>query len=193
MRKQTITRNTAETTISLNIDPDERQRSKITMPLPFFAHMLNAMAWHGGFTLEIEADGDVHVDPHHLVEDVGIVLGQALAGILKNGAVARYGNASIPMDDALSQAVVDAANRPYLVYKAEFPQAYSGNFDMSLFREFFYALAHNARINLHLICHYGENSHHMIEALFKALGKALAQAYQATDGGAAEMSTKEAM
>jgi imidazoleglycerol-phosphate dehydratase len=193
MREQSVTRNTAETQISIKLDMDRRERPVLDLPLPFFAHMLNAMAWHGGFYLELTGKGDVEVDPHHLVEDVGIVLGQALAAVLEAGPIARYGNSTIPMDDALSQAVVDAANRPYLVYKADYPQAYSGSFDMSLFREFFYALAHNARINLHLICHYGENSHHMVEALFKALGKALGQAYAPAEGSRADMSTKEAL
>jgi imidazoleglycerol-phosphate dehydratase len=193
MREQTVTRNTAETKISLTLDMDRHQRPVLDTPLPFFSHMLNAMAWHGGFYLEISAKGDIEVDPHHLVEDVGIVLGRALADTLDTGAVARYGDAVIPMDDALSQAVVDAANRPYLVYRANFPQSHAGDFDLSLFREFFYALAVNARINLHLICHYGENGHHMIEALFKALGKALGRAYAPVDGSAADMSTKEAL
>lgn len=193
MREQTIERNTAETQISLTLDMDRKARPEIDLPLPFFSHMLTAMAWHGGFFLKLDGKGDVEVDPHHLVEDVGIVLGQALAATLESGPVARYGERFIPMDDALSQAVVDAANRPYLVYKADYPQPYSGNCDMSLFREFFYALAHNARINLHLICHYGENSHHMIEALFKAMGKALDQAYSPVEGTKAQMSTKEAL
>ena len=121
------------------------------------------------------------------------MLGQALAKILEDGALARYGERRIPMDDALSEAVVDACKRPYLVYQAKYPQISCGNFDMSLLREFFYALAHNAGINLHLICHYGENSHHMAEALFKALGKSLAQAFSPVNGKQSSMSTKESL
>ncbi|AHC14456.1 imidazoleglycerol-phosphate dehydratase HisB [Salinispira pacifica] len=192
-RKVDIERNTAETRIRLSLDLDSKFRPEIDTPLPFFSHMLTAMAWHGGFGLKIQAAGDVEVDPHHLVEDVGIVLGDAFQRLLGEQAVQRYGERRIPMDDALSEAVIDAANRPFLVYKADFPQPYSGSFDMSLFREFFYALAHNGRLNVHLICHYGDNSHHMIEALFKALGKALAQAYTPVPGARADMSTKEAL
>lgn len=192
-RTQKIERITSETQIQLKLEPDTKERSILDIPLPFFAHMLNAMAWHGGFYLEIKATGDIAVDPHHLVEDTGIALGQAFAKILDLGAVQRYGERSIPMDDALSQAIVDVCNRPHLVYSAEFPQPRSGNFDMSLFREFFYAFATNAKINLHLICHYGVNSHHMIEALFKAMGKALHQAYRPAEGETRNMSTKNAI
>lgn len=193
MASEKISRKTAETDIELELDMGRKQRSKFDIPLPFFCHMLNAMAWHGGFTLNIKARGDIEVDPHHLVEDIGIVFGQALSRLSDGQAITRYGERFIPMDDALSQAVVDTANRPYLVYKADFPQDRCGDFDISLFKEFFTALAFNARINLHLICHYGDNSHHMIEALFKAMGKALGQAYTAIDGDAAQMSTKELM
>ena len=188
---QRIQRKTAETEISLILDLERKDRPAIHLPLPFFSHLLNAMAWHGGFYLEIEGNGDVDADPHHLVEDVGIVLGQAFAKFLEKGTYARYGERRIPMDDALCEAVVDACKRPYLVYRAEYPQDYCGNFGIHLLREFFYAFAHNAGINLHLISRYGENSHHIAEALFKALGKALAQAFTPIEGDQASMSTKE--
>ena len=147
------------------------------------------MAFHGGFSLQIEGKGDLEVDPHHLVEDVGIVLGTAFSRIVEDfGSVARFGHAVIPMDDALSEVTIDACGRPYLVYRADFPQARSGNFDMWLTREFFGGLATSARINLHAECRYGLNSHHMVESLFKATGKALSQAFAPVEG--APLSTK---
>ena len=189
-RKATIDRKTKETDIQLTLDLDSREVS-LDLPLPFFVHMLNAMAHHGGFGLSVRATGDIEVDPHHLVEDLGIVLGQAFAQIQKaEGPLARYGHSIIPMDDALSEAVVDACNRAYLVYNPSFPQPYSGSFDMSLFREFFLAFAANARVNLHLSCRYGLNSHHMIESLFKAVGRALAQAFARIDSASGPISTK---
>ena len=188
---QKVQRKTAETEITLTLDMKERRPSIIDIPLPFFAHLLNAMAWHGGFYLEVKGSGDIEVDPHHLVEDLGIVLGQAFSQLFAEGALARYGECRIPMDDALSEAVVDACRRPYLVYWAKYPQEVCGNFSLSLLKEFFSALAHNADINLHLSCRYGENSHHMAESLFKATGKALAQAFRPVQGQLADMSTKD--
>lgn len=190
---QKIHRKTAETEISAVLDMERKDRPLIDLPVPFFAHLLKAMAWHGGFYLEVKGRGDIDVDPHHLLEDVGIVLGQLFAGQFTDAALLRYGAQRIPMDDALSEAVVDACKRPWLVYRAEYPQEYCGNFALSLLQEFFYALAHNAGITLHLLCHYGENSHHMAEALFKALGKALSQAFTKIDGRQSDMSTKESL
>ncbi|NCN06114.1 MAG: imidazoleglycerol-phosphate dehydratase HisB [Spirochaetales bacterium] len=178
-----ISRKTKETDISLVMNMDSRDKIDIDLPLPFMTHMLNAMAFHGGFGLEIKGTGDIEVDPHHLVEDLGIVLGQALARLFDLGPVARYGHSVIPMDDALSEATIDVCNRPYLVYKANFPQKKAGDFDLFLFREFFHGLASNARINLHLECRYGENAHHMIEGLFKALGRALKEGFASLEEG----------
>ena len=191
----TITRKTKETQISLRLDPDRGGKITLSLGLPFFEHMLTAMAFHGGFGLEISGTGDLDVDPHHLVEDVGLVLGQAFAEVLdKGGAVKRYGQFTIPMDDALSEVVIDVCRRPYLVYQAGFPQTHCGEFDVCLFREFFQAFANKAQVNLHAICRYGSNSHHMAEALFKALGKALSLAYRpaeaGSEGGTSGMSTK---
>ena len=135
-----------------------------------------------GFALKVKAEGDVDVDPHHLVEDIGLVLGDALAkSAEKAGIVKRYGYSIIPMDEAVSEAVIDICGRPSMVLNAEFPQAYSGTFDMALIREFLIALSNRAQIALHCTCRYGQNSHHMAEALFKALGKAIAQSYAAAD------------
>ncbi|MFW5800513.1 MAG: imidazoleglycerol-phosphate dehydratase HisB [Spirochaeta sp.] len=175
-----IERNTKETSIKLSLHPGSRQDTgaapEITMQtgLPFMDHMLNAFAFHGDWNLSIQAQGDIEVDPHHLVEDLGIVLGSAVRQLQEElGPITRYGHMLLPMDDALGEAVVDLCNRPYLVYHAQWPQQYVGAMDVSLFREFFYAFAANARCNLHLNARYGENSHHIIEALFKAMGIAL--------------------
>lgn len=185
-----LNRETKETRIDLILDLDQPGPQSFDLGIPFFAHMLNAMAFHGGFALQIEAIGDLDVDPHHLVEDCGLVLGQALRETLDKGPVTRYGHSIIPMDDALSETVVDVCKRPYLVYTATYPQPLAGSFDLSLMREFFLALSNAAQINLHLDCRYGLNSHHMVEALFKSLGRALKEAYRLLPADAAVRSTK---
>jgi imidazoleglycerol-phosphate dehydratase len=190
MRQAIIERSTKETSLKVALYLDQPGRCQIKMGLPFFEHMLHAMAFHGGFGFEISGQGDLEVDPHHLVEDTGIVLGQAFAQALGDSPVQRYGHAIIPMDDALSEATVDFCRRSYLVFNANFPQDRSGNFDMFLFREFFQALANKAEINLHLNCRYGINSHHMIEALFKSLGKALYQGSRLIAAEQGVLSTK---
>lgn len=189
-RSSTVERATKETQIRLTLDLSTREPIDLKLGVPFFEHILHAFAFHGGFSLVVDGRGDVEVDPHHLVEDVGIVLGTALSQIVsEHGSVARFGHAVIPMDDALSEATVDVCGRPYLVYEADYPQSRSGSFDMSLVREFLSGLTSAARINLHGHCRYGVNSHHMAEALFKAAGKAIAQAYAPADG-ALPLSTK---
>ncbi|MBB6480252.1 imidazoleglycerol-phosphate dehydratase HisB [Spirochaeta isovalerica] len=187
-----IKRETAETKIFLKLDLESRNKPAISTGLPFFDHMLYAMAFHGKFFLELKADGDVDVDPHHLVEDTGLVLGQAfLKSFRDKGAINRYGQAKIPMDDALSEVVIDVCNRPYLVYNVSYPQEMSGNFANYLFKEFFQAFVSEAKINLHLLSHYGENSHHISESLFKAMGIALEYAFRKTGASGTEsMSTK---
>ena len=147
------------------------------MGIPFFEHMLNAMAFHGGFRLEVEASGDIEVDPHHLVEDLGLVLGQALSCLRKGNALARFGHAVVPMDETLAEVILDASGRPYLVYQADYPQERVGTFDLRLIKEFFHALAVKGEMNVHALCRYGGNAHHIAEALFKALGRALGEAY----------------
>lgn len=187
-----ITRKTAETNIKLRLDLEKREKPQIKTGLPFFDHMLHAMAFHGKFFLEIAADGDIDVDPHHLVEDTGLVLGQALLKSFHGkGAINRYGNSKIPMDDALSEVIIDVCNRPYLVYRVGYPQEKSGSFDNFLFKEFFQALVSEAKINLHLLSHYGENSHHISESLFKATGIAVEYAFRKTgEKDTGSMSTK---
>ena len=187
-----INRKTAETDIFIKLDLESTEKPRISTGLPFFDHMLHAMSFHGRFYLEIKASGDIEVDPHHLVEDTGLVLGQVLLkSFREKGAINRYGNSKIPMDDALSEVVVDVCGRPYLSYKVDFPQEKSGNFANFLFKEFFQALVSEAKINLHLISHYGENSHHISESLFKASGIAIEYAFRKTGAkGTDSMSTK---
>ena len=189
-----VSRKTKETSIDLTLVPVAGSPIKIETGVAFIEHLLSSLAFHGGFGLEIKASGDLAVDSHHLVEDLGLVLGDAFHKLLeyRNG-VARFGSQTIPMDDALCEAVVDVCDRPYLVYRAEFPQTLVGTFDVSLLKEFFLAFANRAKINLHLVSRYGENSHHIAEALFKALGKALAQAYAPRGRNTGEMSTKGAL
>ncbi|QEN09886.1 imidazoleglycerol-phosphate dehydratase [Oceanispirochaeta crateris] len=159
--------------------------------LPFFDHMLNAMAFHGGFTLNIEAVGDLLVDPHHLIEDTGLVLGDALMQTFEEtGALVRYGHSVIPMDDALSEVTIDVCRRPYLVLEADWPQISAGNFDYFLIKEFLQALANRGGLNVHASCRYGTNSHHMAEALFKALGRSLFAAFCPAADKSKGMSTK---
>lgn len=175
----------------MSLDMESNAAPTIETGLPFFDHMLNAMAFHGGFYLEVKATGDLEVDPHHLVEDCGIVLGEVLQRYFQSvGAVKRYGNFKVPMDDALGEVIIDVCNRSFLVYQADYPHDRSGNFDMWLLKEFFQGLANQGRINLHCLVHYGENAHHMSEALFKALGKSIKMAYEPLKKDSGQMSTK---
>jgi imidazoleglycerol-phosphate dehydratase len=149
----------------------------VQTPIPFFSHMLEAWSKHGLMDLAVEASGDVEVDIHHTVEDVGIVLGQALRQALadKRGIV-RYGTAFVPMDEALVQASVDLSGRPYLVFNVPVARTRVSNFDLDMLQEFFRAFAFNAEITLHVTMHYGHNLHHIAEAVFKAVGRSLAEA-----------------
>ena len=173
-----VERTTKETSIVVELDIDTPGQVEVATPVPFFDHMLHAMAFHGGFSLRVQATGDTEVDDHHLVEDTGIVLGQCLQRISARQPVVRFGSALVPMDDALAEVVVDAGGRGYCHYDARFPQARVGSFDVSLVREFVVAIAVHARLNLHAMVRHGLNSHHMIEALYKALGRALFAAYR---------------
>ncbi|MGA4718695.1 imidazoleglycerol-phosphate dehydratase HisB [Fictibacillus nanhaiensis] len=179
VRHHTIERNTKETQISLSLNIDGEGQADIQTPVPFLNHMLDAIARHGHFDLTVNAAGDVEIDDHHTTEDVGICLGQAIQGALgdKRG-IKRYGNAFVPMDETLAQVVIDLSNRPHLEFRAEFPSQKVGTFDTELVHEFFWKLALEARMNLHVIVHYGTNTHHIIEAIFKAFTKALDEATQ---------------
>lgn len=183
MRNAAVERTTKETEIFVAVDLDGGNIS-IDTGIGFFDHMLTALAMHSGIALTARAKGDLQVDCHHTVEDVGIVLGQALSKAFgdKSG-IKRYGSFFIPMDEALAFASIDISGRPFLVFKAEMPQATVGGFDCCMTEEFFRALAFNAGITLHIKCEYGANSHHIIEAIFKAFAHALACAAEKTEGG----------
>lgn len=190
-RAYTISRTTKETDISLSLNLDGGEVT-VSTGIGFFDHMLTALAFYAGFGLELSALGDLHVDGHHTVEDVGIVLGQALRAALgdKKG-IRRYGVSVVPMDEALCRTVLDICNRPYLVFDATMPQPAIGGYDSCLTLEFMRAFAMNSGITLHQKCEYGENAHHITEALFKSLGLALREAVR-VDGDAV-VSTKGAL
>jgi imidazoleglycerol-phosphate dehydratase len=176
-REARLDRRTRETEISVRLGLDGRGRCEIQTGIPFFDHLLHAFARHGLFDLEVKARGDLEVDQHHTVEDVGIVIGQALRQAVGDGAgLARFGSARVPMADALLQVDLDLSNRPFLVYRVELPREWVGQFDAALVEDFLYAFASNGGVDLHVERVYGHNVHHVVEGLFKALGRALAQA-----------------
>jgi imidazoleglycerol-phosphate dehydratase len=172
-----VERKTKETEIALTFSVDGSGKTDLKTGVPFLEHMLDLFAKHGQFDLTIRAKGDIEIDAHHTVEDIAICLGRALREALgdKRG-IRRYGNFFVPMDEALAQVALDLSNRPHLEFRAEFPQAQVGRFDTELVHEFFWKLALEARMTLHVILHYGRNTHHMIEACFKAFGRALDEA-----------------
>lgn len=177
MRVATQIRETTETKITLSLRLDESENVSIETGVGFFDHMLMLFARHGRFGLQVKADGDVYVDAHHTVEDVGIVLGNCLKEALGNkGGINRYGSSYVPMDEALGFAAVDISGRAYLVFQGEFTNPKLGDFDTELTEEFFRAVAHAANITLHMRVLYGSNTHHKVEALFKAFGRALREA-----------------
>lgn len=177
MRTATIKRATNETQIELTFAVDGEGKAELETGVPFLTHMLDLFTKHGHFNLFVQAKGDTHIDDHHTTEDIGICLGQAIRQALgdKKG-IRRYGNAFVPMDDALAQVVIDVSNRPHLEFRGEFPGQKVGTFDVELVHEFLWKLALEARMNVHVIVHYGRNTHHMIEAVFKALARALDEA-----------------
>ncbi|SFA48547.1 imidazoleglycerol-phosphate dehydratase [Anoxybacillus pushchinoensis] len=177
MRTATVKRVTNETQIELTFAVDGEGKAELETGVPFLTHMLDLFTKHGHFNLSVRAKGDTHIDDHHTTEDIGICLGQAIREALgdKKG-IKRYGNAFVPMDDALAQVVIDVSNRPHLEFRGEFPSQKVGSFDVELVHEFLWKLALEARMNVHVIVHYGRNTHHMIEAVFKALARALDEA-----------------
>jgi imidazoleglycerol-phosphate dehydratase len=176
-RQARVERKTKETEVAISLNLDGTGAAKVRTPLPFFSHMLEAWAKHGLLDLAVDASGDIEVDIHHTVEDVGIVLGQALREAVgdKRGIV-RYGAAFVPMDEALVSAVLDISGRPFLVFNVPVARTRVANFDLDMLQEFFRAFAVNAEITLHVTMHYGHNLHHITEAVFKAVGRALAEA-----------------
>ena len=178
-RTATIARRTKETQIDLSLDLDGTGRATAATGVGFFDHMLDLLARHGLFDLDVKATGDLHVDAHHTVEDVGIVLGQALEQAVgdKRG-IYRYGWAIVPMDESLAQVAVDLSGRPTFVFHVKFPSQTIGQFPTELVEEFLKALATSARMNLHVNVAYGSNNHHIAEAVFKGLARALRQAVE---------------
>lgn len=176
-RSASVARRTNETDIKLSFEVDGTGISELQTDVPFLNHMLDLFTKHGIFNLKVDAKGDIEIDDHHTVEDIGICLGQTLRKALgdKRG-IKRYASVFVPMDEALAQVVIDISNRPHFEYRAEYPTANVGSFETQLVKEFLWKFALEARITLHVIVHYGENTHHMIEGVFKALGRALDEA-----------------
>ncbi|WP_282002512.1 imidazoleglycerol-phosphate dehydratase HisB [Veillonella denticariosi] len=178
IRTGTVQRRTAETDIIVELTLDGNQASSISTGIGFFDHMLTLFAKHGRFGLVVKANGDTYVDAHHTVEDVGLALGQALVKAVGDKVgIERYGDAWVPMDEALTQVVVDLSGRPYLVFQGEWnTPVLGGNFETELVEDFFQALAMSGAMNLHVRNLYGRNTHHIIESMFKATGRALCKA-----------------
>jgi imidazoleglycerol-phosphate dehydratase len=177
MRTATVERKTRETEIAVSLDLDGAGEGDIDTGIGFLDHMLESFARHAMIFLRVRAQGDLHVDFHHTAEDTGIVIGQAIRKALADFAgIARFGSAAVPMDEALTRAVVDLAGRPYLVWKVRIPAEKVGDMDTELFKEWFQAFAMNAGICLHVETLYGENSHHIVESCFKATARALRMA-----------------
>jgi imidazoleglycerol-phosphate dehydratase len=179
-RTATIDRRTAETQIHLELNLDGTGRSQVLTGVGFLDHMLDLFARHGGFDLRVEATGDLHVDDHHTVEDVGICLGQAFRQALGDKAgIRRYGHFTLPMEETLVTVAVDLSGRYFLVFQADLPSTKIGTFDSELIEDFWQAMAANTLCNLHVLLHHGRNTHHISEAIFKAAARALRMAVEA--------------
>jgi len=178
-RRAEISRKTKETQITLSVNLDGTGTSRLNTGLPFLEHMLEQVARHGLIDLALEAKGDLHIDAHHTVEDIGITLGQAIAKAAgdKKG-IRRYGHAYIPLDEALSRVVIDFSGRPGLDYHVDFPRSRVGEFDVDLVHEFFQGFCNHALVTLHVDCLRGKNAHHNAETIFKAFGRALRMALE---------------
>ena len=176
-RTARVERNTLETQITVSLNLDGTGKSSFNIGVPFLEHMLDQVARHGLVDLDIQAKGDLEIDDHHTVEDIGITLGQAVAEAVgdKKGIV-RYGHAYVPLDEALSRVVIDFSGRPGLEYHADYPRARIGAFDVDLFHEFFQGFTNHAGVTCHIDCLRGKNAHHVAETIFKAFGRALRMA-----------------
>ena len=180
MRSAQVTRNTLETQISVKLDMDGSGKAKFDTGLPFLEHMLDQVARHGMVDLDIKAKGDLHIDAHHTVEDIGITLGQAFnQAVGDKKGLRRYGHAYVPLDEALSRVVLDISGRPGLVFNVEFVRSNVGEFDVDLIHEFFQGFVNHALVTLHIDNLAGENAHHQAETVFKAFGRALRMALEA--------------
>ncbi|PLX83855.1 MAG: imidazoleglycerol-phosphate dehydratase HisB [Desulfuromonas sp.] len=176
-RSATIDRKTQETQIRLTLELDGKGENRIVSCVPFFDHMLTQVARHGFFDLTVEAQGDIEVDAHHTVEDLGICLGEAFKKALGDKAgIRRYGRGTMPMHEALASVIIDFSGRPFLVFNVDMPKAKVGEFDTELVEEFFVAFCNHAGANIHVNLAYGDNLHHIIEGIFKAFGRALDEA-----------------
>jgi imidazoleglycerol-phosphate dehydratase len=174
MRRASVSRKTKETQIEAEIDLDGQGRSDISTGIGFLDHMLDQLARHSLIDITLKAKGDLHIDFHHTTEDTGIVLGEAVAKALgERRGIARWGEATVPMDETLTRVALDASNRPYLVWKVGFSKPKLGEMDTELFKEWFQAFAQNAGLTLHVENLYGENNHHIVESCFKGLARAL--------------------
>jgi len=193
-RTVSLNRKTSETQISLRINFDGKGKSEIDTGVPFFNHMLELMAKHGFFDLALKAKGDLDVDFHHSIEDIGIILGEALKkGLNNKKGIRRYGFAAVPMDETLSQVTIDICNRAHLVYKLPIARGKIGTFDIEVVKEFFQAFSNASGITIHINVPYGSNRHHIVEAIFKAFGKALCDAVTLDPRVQGVLSTKGAL
>lgn len=173
-RRASVERKTKETAISVAVDIDGTGKSEISTGVGFFDHMLEQLSRHSLIDMKVKAEGDLHIDDHHTVEDTGIAIGQALARALgERRGISRYASLDLAMDETLTRAAIDVSGRPYLVWNVAFPAAKIGSFDTELVKEFFQALAQNAGITLHVTNHYGANCHHIAETCFKAVARVL--------------------
>ncbi|MCY4131651.1 MAG: imidazoleglycerol-phosphate dehydratase HisB [Nitrospira sp.] len=190
-RRAAVDRSTSETTIRVELGLDGTGQRRIATPVPFVDHMLDAFARHGLFDLVLDAKGDTHIDDHHTVEDIGMVLGSAFREALGDKAgIRRFGWATVPLDETLAEVVVDLSGRPFLVYNVTLSHREVKGFDLGLFEDFFQALATQGGLNLHVNVRYGRNPHHIIEAVFKAFAKAMDQATRQDDRVVGVPSTK---
>ena len=193
-RQATVVRDTRETQIQVDLCLDGSGQVDLDTGVPFFDHMLDQVVRHGALDLKLKADGDLEIDDHHTVEDVGITLGQAFAQAVgdKKG-ILRYGHAYVPLDEALSRVVIDLSGRPGLFYRVDYPRARIGNFDVDLLREFFQGFVNHAQVSLHIDSLHGVNAHHVAETIFKAFGRALRMACTADERMSGIPSTKGAL
>ena len=190
-REAHVTRNTLETQVSVTLKLDGTGRSKLDTRVPFLDHMLDQIARHGVLDLDVQAQGDLHIDAHHTVEDIGITVGQAFAKAIGDKAgVRRYGHAYVPLDEALSRVVIDLSGRPGLEFHVEFVRARIGEFDVDLVHEFFQGFVNHAQVTLHVDNLRGANAHHQVETVFKAFGRALRMAAELDPRAAGVPSTK---
>jgi imidazoleglycerol-phosphate dehydratase len=191
VRKAKVERKTAETEITVDVNLDGKGSGEISTTIPFLDHMLSLMAKHGFFDLVLDGGGDINVDYHHLIEDIGICLGKAVKKALGNKeGISRYGSAVAPMDESLCRVDMDISGRPYLVFNAEFSQKKIGDFDPDLLRDFFKSFSDNSGITLHINVIYGRNNHHIAEAIFKSFARALNMSISIDDRIKGVLSTK---